>query len=65
MMKEIIDKDDGMTSDDLSSWRLRRALPQEYFIEITVVADAKMTEYHGGGLIGYILVLMSTVNKLD
>lgn len=64
MIKEIIDKDDGMTSDELSSWRLRRALPREYFIEITVVADAKMMEYHGDGLIGYILVLMSTVSRI-
>lgn len=43
------------------TWRPRRALPREYFIEIMVVADAKMVEYHSSGLTSYILVLMSTV----
>lgn len=58
-----MDRDDGITSDEYSNWRLRRALPREYFIEIMIVADAKMVEYHGPGLIGYILVLMNTVKK--
>lgn len=48
-------------SDPFVTWRPRRALPREYFIEIMVVADKKMVEYHGSGLISYILVLMSTV----
>lgn len=48
-------------SDPFVTWRPRRALPREYFIEIMVVADAKMMEYHGTGLVSYILVLMSTV----
>ncbi|XP_046609798.1 A disintegrin and metalloproteinase with thrombospondin motifs 20-like isoform X2 [Neodiprion virginianus] len=50
--------------DPFSSWRPRRALPQEYFIEIMVVADAKMAEYHGEGLQNYILILMSTVSLI-
>lgn len=50
-----------MDSDFFVTWRPRRALPREYFIEIMVVADAKMVEYHGSGLVSYILVLMSTV----
>jgi len=49
-------------SDPFVTWRPRRALPHEYFIEIMVVADAKMVEYHGSGLVSYILVLMSTVS---
>ncbi|KAK0098756.1 hypothetical protein PV326_004035 [Microctonus aethiopoides] len=55
-----LDNDDSAISDLFISWRPRRALPREYFIEIMVVADAKMVEYHGSGLVGYILVLMST-----
>lgn len=57
-----LDNDDSAISDLFISWRPRRALPREYFIEIMVVADAKMVEYHGSGLVGYILVLMSTVS---
>lgn len=49
--------------DSFVAWRPRRALPHEYFIEIMVVADAKMMEYHGSGLVSYILVLMSTVSE--
>lgn len=51
-------------SDPFVTWRPRRALPREYFIEIMVVADAKMMEYHGTGLVSYILVLMSTVSRI-
>jgi len=54
-------QDSEMDSDPFVTWRPRRALPREYFIEIMVVADAKMVEYHGIGLVSYILVLMSTV----
>lgn len=54
-------QDSEMDSDPFVTWRPRRALPREYFIEIMVVADAKMVEYHGTGLVSYILVLMSTV----
>ncbi|XP_029666691.1 A disintegrin and metalloproteinase with thrombospondin motifs 9 isoform X3 [Formica exsecta] len=53
-----------MDSDSFVTWRSRRALPREYFIEIMVVADAKMVEYHGSGLVSYILVLMSTVSRI-
>jgi len=52
----------GTDLDPFVTWRPRRALPREYFIEIMVVADAKMVEYHGSGLVSYILVLMSTVS---
>ncbi|XP_070528768.1 A disintegrin and metalloproteinase with thrombospondin motifs 9 isoform X5 [Cardiocondyla obscurior] len=57
-------QDSEMDSDPFVTWRPRRALPREYFIEIMVVADAKMVEYHGSGLVGYILVLMSTVSRI-
>lgn len=54
-------QDSEMDLDPFVTWRPRRALPREYFIEIMVVADAKMVEYHGSNLVSYILVLMSTV----
>jgi hypothetical protein len=42
--------------------RSKRSYSQEYFIEIMVVADKKMAEYHGEGLYHYILTLMSIVS---
>lgn len=45
----------------------RRGKPlsrREYFVEVMVVADKKMAEYHGGGLNDYVLTLMSIVAKL-
>ena len=51
-------------SDNSEGWRTRRAIPREYFIEIMVVADSKMMEYHGDGLVSYILVLMNMVRTL-
>ncbi|KAG7202290.1 hypothetical protein KM043_018623 [Ampulex compressa] len=57
-------QDSEMESDPFVTWRPRRALPREYFIEVMVVADAKMVEYHGKALVGYILVLMSTVSRI-
>ncbi|XP_011349537.1 A disintegrin and metalloproteinase with thrombospondin motifs 9 isoform X3 [Ooceraea biroi] len=57
-------QDSEMDSDPFLTWRPRRALPREYFIEIMVVADAKMVKYHGSGLVSYILVLMSTVSRI-
>ncbi|XP_033214669.1 A disintegrin and metalloproteinase with thrombospondin motifs 9 isoform X2 [Belonocnema kinseyi] len=50
--------------DNYGGWRTRRALPREYFIEIMVVADSKMMEYHGDGLVSYILVLMNMVSRI-
>jgi hypothetical protein len=44
--------------------RSKRSYSQEYFIEIMVVADKKMAEYHGDGLYHYILTLMSIVSIL-
>lgn len=58
-------QDSEMDSDTFVTWRPRRALPREYFIEIMVVADAKMAEYHGTGLVNYIMVLMSTVSTFQ
>ena len=51
--------------DNYGTWRMRRALPREYFIEIMVVTDSKMMEYHGDGLVSYILVLMNMVRNLQ
>ncbi|XP_015608491.1 A disintegrin and metalloproteinase with thrombospondin motifs 20 isoform X2 [Cephus cinctus] len=50
--------------DPLASWRSRRALAQEYFIEILLVADFKMAQYHGEELFRYIMVLMNTVSRI-
>ncbi|XP_057333026.1 A disintegrin and metalloproteinase with thrombospondin motifs 9-like isoform X2 [Microplitis mediator] len=52
------------STDMYASWRSRRALPREYFIEIMVVADDKMVDYHGSNLVEYIFVLMSTVSRI-
>lgn len=60
--KRIEGHSEFLEGDPFTSWRPRRALPREYFIEIMVVADAKMVDYHGHGLFNYILVLMSTVS---
>ncbi|KAJ9583135.1 hypothetical protein L9F63_022514, partial [Diploptera punctata] len=44
--------------------RTTRSYSQEYFVEIMVVADRKMAEYHGDGLYHYILTLMSIVAQI-
>ena len=44
--------------------RQKRSFSQERFIEIMVVADKKMAEYHGDSLYHYILTLMSIVRLL-
>ncbi|XP_021942185.1 A disintegrin and metalloproteinase with thrombospondin motifs 20-like isoform X2 [Zootermopsis nevadensis] len=44
--------------------RNKRSYSQEYFIELMVVADKKMAEYHGDGLYHYILTLMSIVAQI-
>jgi len=46
------------------SERRKRSYSQERFIEIMVVADKKMAEYHGDSLYHYILTLMSIVRLL-
>ncbi|XP_076378705.1 A disintegrin and metalloproteinase with thrombospondin motifs 9 isoform X1 [Megalopta genalis] len=50
---------------ELTPFMTHRALPLQYFIEIMVVADAKMIDYHHREyLTGYILLLMSTVSRI-
>ena len=63
-LSEEYSQDSEMESDPSVTWRPRRALSSEYFIEIMVAADAEMKRYHGDGLLSYILVLMSTVRTL-
>lgn len=41
--------------------RKRRSESRELHLEVLVVADSKMAEYHGSNLNHYILTLMSTV----
>lgn len=60
-LSEEYGQDSEMESDPSVTWRPRRALSSEYFIEIMVAADAEMVRYHGKGLLSYILGLMSTV----
>lgn len=50
--------------DNYGGWRTRRAISREYFVEVLIVADSMMSEYHGDGLISYILVLMNTVTRI-
>ncbi|XP_012144163.2 A disintegrin and metalloproteinase with thrombospondin motifs 9 isoform X1 [Megachile rotundata] len=61
---EEYNQDSEMESDPFVTWRARRALPREYFIEIMVAADAAMAKYHGDYLVNYILVLMSMVSRI-
>ncbi|XP_043528487.1 A disintegrin and metalloproteinase with thrombospondin motifs gon-1-like isoform X4 [Frieseomelitta varia] len=63
-LSEEYSQDSEMESDPSVTWRPRRALSSEYFIEIMVAADAEMKKYHGDGLLSYILVLMSTVSRI-
>ncbi|XP_043589159.1 A disintegrin and metalloproteinase with thrombospondin motifs 9 isoform X1 [Bombus pyrosoma] len=63
-LSEEYSQDSEMESDPSVTWRPRRALSSEYFIEIMVAADAEMKRYHGEGLLHYILVLMSTVSLI-
>lgn len=63
-LSEEYSQDSEMESDPSVTWRPRRALSSEYFIEIMVAADAEMKRYHGDGLLSYILVLMSTVSRI-
>lgn len=42
--------------------RKKRSLTSEYVVELMVVADKKMAEYHGKELHNYILTLMSIVS---
>lgn len=43
--------------------RKKRSLSSEYIVELMVVADKKMADYHGEGLHNYILTLMSSVSQ--
>lgn len=42
--------------------RKKRSLTSEYVVELMVVADKKMADYHGKELHNYILTLMSIVS---
>jgi len=42
--------------------RSKRSLTSEYVVELMVVADKKMAEYHGKELHNYVLTLMSIVS---
>lgn len=50
------------TSHHIRRRRVKRSPSQEYFIEIMVVADSKMADYHGSELNAYVLTLMSIVS---
>lgn len=63
-MDDEIDEDfpSANRSSRHGSRRKKRSPFQEHFIEIMVVADRKMVEYHGSNLIFYVLSLMSSVS---
>lgn len=44
--------------------RMKRSLSSENIVELMVVADKKMAEYHGDELHNYILTLMSIVRVI-
>ncbi|BES98776.1 a disintegrin and metalloproteinase with thrombospondin motifs [Nesidiocoris tenuis] len=44
--------------------RNKRSLSQEYYLELMVVADKKMAEYHGKDLNSYILNLMAMASHI-
>ena len=52
-----------------SEWRRRKrsigvrrpTMSWDYYVELLVVADAKMYQYHGDNLDNYVLTLFSTV----
>lgn len=44
--------------------RKKRSLSSEYIVELMVVADKKMADYHGAELHNYILTLMSIVRDV-
>lgn len=44
--------------------RKKRSLSSEYVVELMIVADKKMADYHGDALHNYILTLMSIVRDL-
>lgn len=45
--------------------RNKRSLTSEYVVELMVVADKKMAEYHGKELHNYVLTLMSIVSAVS
>lgn len=42
--------------------RSKRSFSEEYFVEMLVVADSSMANYHGGDVENYILALMYIVS---
>lgn len=48
-----------------SKKRSRRSVSEEYFVEMLVVADSSMANYHGGDVENYILALMYIVSVLS
>lgn len=52
----------GHSSEYQGHSRRKRSLSQEFIIELLLVADLKMAEYHGSGLDAYVLTLMATVS---
>jgi hypothetical protein len=62
--KRSLDDEYHFASEINKPKRRKRSYSQERFIEIMVVADKKMAEYHGDSLYHYILTLMSIVRTL-
>lgn len=44
--------------------RKKRSLSSEYIVELMIVADKKMADYHGAELHNYVLTLMSIVSGI-
>ncbi|XP_039287306.1 LOW QUALITY PROTEIN: A disintegrin and metalloproteinase with thrombospondin motifs 9 [Nilaparvata lugens] len=60
-----VDSDEANEEGEMSDRRRRRKRSsQENIIEMMIVADRKMAEYHGSGLNAYVLTLMHTLSKI-
>lgn len=56
--------DDMESHDEPPPRRMKRSAYQEYTIELMVVADKKMVEFHGDDLHHYIINLIAAVDKI-
>uniref|UniRef100_A0A0K8T167 Peptidase M12B domain-containing protein n=1 Tax=Lygus hesperus TaxID=30085 RepID=A0A0K8T167_LYGHE len=55
---------DTAEPEDETIRRSKRSTSQEYYLELMVVADRKMAEYHGKELNTYVLNLMATASHI-
>ncbi|XP_046400011.1 A disintegrin and metalloproteinase with thrombospondin motifs 9-like isoform X2 [Ischnura elegans] len=54
----------GVPHSRIKRFSQKEGTSREYFLEVMVVADRKMIEYHGSELASYVLTLMSIVSRI-